>query len=442
MNTVNYNEKSLTQPGLQRYLLSTRMLTNAQTYIPTASQTFSKSKFQYPVGAAPLFADRAKGAYLWDVDGNKYVDLVSSLAAVTLGYANPGLNRAVKKQMRSGVIFSLPHKLEAEVAEKIVELVPSADMVRFGKNGSDATAAAIRIARAHTGKDHVIVCGYHGWQDWFIGSTSRDAGVPQSVKDLTHAIQFNDMHALSQIVDVLENKVAAFMLEPMNSTWPDPGYLEAVRDFCTKKGIVLIFDETITGFRFAKGGAQEMFKVTPDLSCFGKGLASGYPLAAITGRKDLMMLMEKIFFSGTFGGEALSLAAANYVLDQIKSASVIERIEENGRSLAESVESVIEEIECDFLHLSGHDTWRFLIWNASKFSDIDVAKTFFLQEMFKRGVLILGTHNVTTAFREKEIKHVTSAYREVLKLMQICQQEDSFLAKLECEPIRPLFKVR
>lgn len=190
MNTVNYNEKSLTHPGLQRYLHSTRMLTNAQTYIPTASQTFSKSKFQYPVGAAPLFAERAKGAYLWDVDGNKYVDLVSSLAAVTLGYANPGLNRAVKKQMRSGVIFSLPHKLESEVAEKIVDLVPSADMVRFGKNGSDATAAAIRIARAHTGKDHVIVCGYHGWQDWFIGSTSRDAGVPQSVKgfDACHPI--------------------------------------------------------------------------------------------------------------------------------------------------------------------------------------------------------------------------------------------------------------
>ena len=292
-------------------------LMRAEKSIPVGSQTFSKSKTQYPLGISPLYADRAKGAEIWDVDGNRYIDLVSALASVTLGYGDKGLEKAVKKQLKKGVSMSLPGILEAEVAELIVELVPSAEMVRFGKNGTDATSAAIRLARAYTGRDHIVVCGYHGWQDWFIGSTTRNKGVPDSVSALTHKFEYNNIASLKKVLFEFEGKIAAVIMEPMNVTYPESGFLESVQQEVSAAGAVLIFDETITGFRFGKGGAQELFGVTPDLSTFGKGMANGFPLSAVVGRRDIMMEMEQIFFSGTFGGELLSLASAKYTLSSM-----------------------------------------------------------------------------------------------------------------------------
>jgi glutamate-1-semialdehyde 2,1-aminomutase len=163
---------------MRQFVNSVDHLKRAELTIPLGTQTFSKSKTQYPVGVSPLFATKARGAHIWDVDGNKYIDLVNSLAAVTLGYGDGPIEKAVKSQLKKGVTLSLPTKLEAEVSELITNLVPSAEMVRFSKNGTDATSAAIRLARSYTGRDHIIVCGYHGWQDWFIGSTSRNKGVP------------------------------------------------------------------------------------------------------------------------------------------------------------------------------------------------------------------------------------------------------------------------
>ena len=182
-------KKLVNSQGISRYAKSEEQLKRAEQTIPLGSQTFSKSRTQYPVGISPLYAARAKGAEIWDVDGNRYIDLVSSLASITLGYGDSEVNKAVKKQLRLGVSLSLPTKLEAEVSELIVGMVPSAEMVRFGKNGSDATSAAIRLARAFTGRDHIIVCGYHGWQDWYIGSTTRNKGVPESVSSLTHKFE-------------------------------------------------------------------------------------------------------------------------------------------------------------------------------------------------------------------------------------------------------------
>jgi glutamate-1-semialdehyde 2,1-aminomutase len=208
------------------------------------------------------------------------------------------------------VIFSLPHPIEAEVAELICEMVPCAEMVRFGKNGSDATSGAIRLARAFTGRDRVAVCGYHGWQDWYIGSTARHRGVPKATRDLTHTFAYNDLTSLDALLDAHAGEFAAVILEPMNVTDPAPGFLEGVKQRAHRHGAVLVFDETITGFRYANGGAQQLFGVTPDLATFGKGLANGYPVSAVAGRREIMKLMEEIFFSFTFGGEALSLAAA------------------------------------------------------------------------------------------------------------------------------------
>ena len=240
----------------ERYRRSLAQLDLAQRTIPLGAQTFSKSRTQYPVGAAPLFATHSRGSRTWDVDGNEYVDLVSSLGAVVLGYGDEEITEAVVRQLESGVTLSLSHPLEEQVAAQLVELIPCAEMVRFAKNGTDATSAAIRLARAATGRDHVIACGYHGWQDWFIGSTTRNLGVPAATQALTHAVPYNDLSAVERVIAAHPDGVAALIMEPMTSTWPEPGFLEGVRELTQRHGIVLVFDEMLSGFRFAAGGAQ------------------------------------------------------------------------------------------------------------------------------------------------------------------------------------------
>jgi len=235
---------------MRSFAKSQAFLARSQKVIPLGSQTFSKSRTQYPFGVSPFFITHAKGSRAWDLDGNEYIDFVSSLASITLGYQDPDVNQAVRQQLdESGVIFSLPHPLETEVAELICEMVPCAEMVRFGKNGSDATAGAIRVARAFTSRDRVAVCGYHGWQDWYIGSTARNRGVPQAVRDLTHAFKYNDLDSLDQLLRAHPGEFAAVILEPMNVLQPQPGFLEGVKALAHQHGALLIFDETITGFR-------------------------------------------------------------------------------------------------------------------------------------------------------------------------------------------------
>ena len=422
---------------------SNKHLVRAEKTIPLGSQTFSKSRTQYPVGISPLFANRVNGPYLWDLDGNKYIDLVSSLASITLGYNDDGVSAAVKKQLRQAVNMSLPGKLEAEVAELITSLVPSAEMVRFGKNGSDATSAAIRLARAYTGHDHIIVCGYHGWQDWFIGSTTRSKGVPKTVSALTHKFEFNNIHSLEVLFDQLGSNVAAVIMEPMNSTYPNPGFLESVKKITHTNGAVLVFDETITGFRFAAGGAQELFGVIPDLSTFGKGMANGFPISAITGRRDIMMEMEEIFFSGTFGGELLSLAAARHVLERFLNEDIAQQLSDNGAQLAEGTSGLIQDLGLsDFLSLSGHPTWTFLNWKSTHSYSVNEIKTYFMQLVFERGLLVLGTHNTTLAHTPRIQSKILDVYSEALGEVKKSISDGTLRKKLKVNPLEPLFKVR
>ena len=426
-----------------RYEKSTEFLTRAEATIPIGSQTFSKSRTQYPVGISPLFATRAKGPNLWDLDGNKYIDLVSNLASITLGYRNRKVDSAVRKQMNLGNGFSLPSTLEAVVAEKITSLVPSAEMVRFGKNGTDATSAAIRLARAYTGRDYVAVCGYHGWQDWFIGSTSRNKGVPKKTSALTLTFKYNDIKSLEKIFSKHPKGIAAVILEPMTYEFPENKFLEKTKKLCRKYGAILIFDETITGFRFSKGGAQEVFQVTPDLSTFGKGIANGYPLSVVCGSREIMREMENIFFSGTFGGELLSLAAANVVLGMHQKDEISPRLNKYGEELSRDLQKVIDQTDMSgLLEIKGHPTWKFLEWkDGSEFTAPEL-KTYFMQEMFRRGILILSTHNVTLAHNEKIRGVIISKYERVLTLMKKAISEGNLKDKLEVMPLKPLFKVR
>ncbi|MFQ5533284.1 MAG: aminotransferase class III-fold pyridoxal phosphate-dependent enzyme [Sphingomonadales bacterium] len=427
----------------KRYSKSEALQTRAEQTIPLGAQTFSKSKTQLPFGVSPYFATRARGSRLWDVDGNEYIDFINGLCAVTLGYSDPDVTEAVRCQLESGVIFSLPHELEIQVAERIVDMVPCAKKVRFGKNGSDATAGAVRVARAFTGRDRIAVCGYHGWQDWYIGATTRNLGVPEATRALTHSFPYDNLGALETLLASHRNEFAAVMLEPMNIREPGDGYLHGVIEMAHRHGALAIFDETITGFRLAAGGAQEYFGAIPDLATFGKGLANGYPLSAVAGRADVMRLMEEVFFSFTMGGEALSLAAAQAALDKIHREPVIDRLHKMGKLLMEGLKQCIEAHGSgDFAEVSGHPSWSFLSFHdAPGASQIEI-KTLFLQEMFARGILTLGTHNMSYAHDETDVKATLAVYDEVFPVLSRAVAEGAVRQYLDCEPLTPLFKIR
>jgi glutamate-1-semialdehyde 2,1-aminomutase len=425
-----------------RYQKSEALLAQAKQVIPLASQTFSKSYTQYPYGVSPYFIQRGEGCYVWDVDGNRYIDFVNGLAAITLGYDDADVKQAVSQQLQQGITFSLPHPIELAVAEKIIELVPCAEMLRFGKNGSDATSGAIRLARAYTQREHIVTCGYHGWHDWYIATTSKNAGVPQAVRELTHSFQYNDIASLRQLFHAYPEKIAAVIMEPMNSTYPQAEFLQQVKQLTHQHGALLIFDETITGFRYALGGAQELFAVTPDLATFGKGLANGFPLSALCGRKSIMQMMEEIFYSFTFGGETLSLAAANAVLAKLTQYPVLNHIAAMGKLLQEKLENLISQYALqETFSVCGHPSWLFLQIHADSAQSTQLIKTYLMQELLARGFLWIGTFNLSYAHQPEHIDQLIGALSEIFCTMQkTCQSE--LQQYLHCEVLTPLFKVR
>ena len=423
------------------YKKSEQLLVRALKSIPLGSQTFSKSLTQYPRGTSPFFIEKGKGSKVWDVDGNKYIDFVNSLAAVTLGYCDIDVDNAVQQQMKNGVTFSLPHTLEMEVAEKLIKIIPCAEKVRFAKNGTDATSAAIRISRAYTSKEHIAVCGYHGWQDWYIGSTTRDLGVPKPVKDLTHKFKYNDIESLEKIFQ--EQELACVIMEPMNVEYPKDNFLEKVKELTHKSNALLVFDETITGFRYSLGGAQELFDVIPDLATFGKGMANGYPLSAVVGINKVMQKVEDIFFSGTFGGETLSLAATNVVIDKYKNQDVAIYLDELGQYLLTALNRLIDDkVLQSVFYTSGHPVWSFLhIKEQEQYTTFEI-KTFFLQEMFKRGILTLGSHNLSFSHTKADIDNLLGVYQEVLPMVKQHIDNKNLIENIYGDILQSLFKVR
>lgn len=428
---------------MNSYQNSMDFLDLAEKIIPLGSQTFSKSRTQYPVGVSPLFIDRGEGSKVWDIDGNQYVDFANSLLAVSIGYNHASVNAAVTEQLKKGVSFSLPSKLEYEVASLLVDMVPCAEMVRFGKNGSDATSAAIRLARAYTQRDYVAVCGYHGWHDWYIGTTTKNLGVPAATSGLSFSFPYNDIDALEHLLSSHKDKFAAIIIEPVNAVYPTPGYLEAVRELATKHKVVLIFDEICTGARLSPGGAQELFGVTPDLCAMGKGLANGHPLSAVMGKREIMELCSEIFFSGTFGGENLSLAAAKEVLTLVKTGVVTKKLEQTGSTIMEGVRGIVTDNGLDeIFSFSGHPSWCFINISRETVNDVMLLKTLFLQEMFKRGILILSTHNISYAHSSSDVTQLFAAYSETMAVIKDSVKNNNVRDSLECEPLKLLFRVR
>jgi glutamate-1-semialdehyde 2,1-aminomutase/spore coat polysaccharide biosynthesis protein SpsF len=409
--------------------------------IPLGSQTFSKSYIQYPENTSPMFLTHGMGGRVWDVDGNEYIDLVSGLLPIVLGYNDQDVNQAIQNQLYKGISFSLSTELEVQLAETLCNLIPSAEKVRFAKNGTDVTSAAIRLARAYTGRDKVIACGYHGWQDWYIGTTTRNKGVPKVVSDLTTIIPYNDLNRAEELLKT--EAYACLILEPCNITAPHEGYLEELKQLCELYGSMLVFDEVVTGFRFHIGGAQTYFGVTPHLSCFGKAMGNGMPISAIVGRNDIMKEMEEIFFSGTFGGEALSLAASIATIEKLQKEKVIDYLWTYGGSLAKEVEfSLLKNDLGSAIKLGGYDVWKLFQFlhhpNATAFE----IKTLFIQEMIKRGILINSAINISYAHKELEKYKFTQALNETFELIAKCLKENCIKKNLRSPAIKPLFKVR
>jgi glutamate-1-semialdehyde 2,1-aminomutase/spore coat polysaccharide biosynthesis protein SpsF len=427
----------------RRFERSQKFLDRAERVIPLGSQTFSKSKIQLPPGATPLFVTHGDGGKVYDLDGNEYVDLINALMPNVLGYRDPDVDLAIRRQLTRGISFSLPSMLETELAERFVKHVPCAEMVRFGKNGTDATSAAVRLARAATRRDRIMVCGYHGWQDWFIGATTRNLGVPASVSALTHMVQYGDLEGVAGLLAKHPGEFAAMILEPVGAVEPPNGYLEGLRTLLHRHGALLIFDEMITGFRWSIGGAQAYYGVTPDLACFGKSMGNGMPISAVVGRAEIMRFMEDIFFSGTFGGETLSIAASIATIDKIEREHVIDRLWQVGGELADRARAKIRAAGLEnVIGLVGFAPWSILTYKDHPKASKEAVKTFFLREMIAAGVLVNASHNVCFAHSPTDIGRVLAAYDHALGALRDAIEEGDIEQRLGNQLIRPIFSVR
>lgn len=416
------------------------LFNDVKKLIPLGSQTFSKSYRFLPKDNSPLFIKKGNGCYFWDVDNNKFIDMVSGLLSVTIGYNVKEINLEIRKQINKGISFSLATKLEYQLAKKINKHVPCSEMVRYAKNGSDVTTAAIRLARNITKHTNIMFSGYHGWHDWYIGSTSMNNGVPNEIRKQSFNFEFNNFNSFLKQYKKANKKVAAVIIEPMNIIEPEKKFLKQLRAFCTKNKIILIFDEICTGFRFSMGGAQKIFNVTPDLTTLGKGIANGFPLSVLAGKKKYMNKCEDIFFSSTFGGETLSLSAAISVINFFEKKKVINHFYKMGGYLKNEITNFLKNKKIGFVDLVGNPTWTFFNYKDFKNYKKEEIKTFFIQEVIKRGVFTFGTNNINFSHKKKHIKNIIKVYKEVIILID--KKINNKEKLLKYKPIKNLFTVR
>jgi glutamate-1-semialdehyde 2,1-aminomutase/spore coat polysaccharide biosynthesis protein SpsF len=404
--------------------------------IPCGTQTLSKGPDQFVRGVYPIYLARGAGSHVFDVDGNEYIDYPMALGAILLGHAYPRVVEAVTAQARDGSVFTLMHPLEVELAARLVDAIPCAEMVRFMKNGSDATSAAIRVARAYTGREAVAYCGYHGWHDWYAITTPRNAGVPARLGELMHRFDYNDLAALERIFARGE-RLAAVIFEQGGAA-PAPGFLEGMRALCDRHGTVLIWDEIVTGFRYALGGAQEYYGVTPDLACVGKAMANGMPLAAVVGRRDLMETFSRVFVSMTFGGEALSLAAAIATIDEIRERDVIGHLWRQGARLTAGLRQAAGEIAT----LEGvAPRGGFAFRDAAGFSAAEI-RSLFLQETLRRGILFGVPIFTTFSHSDDDIAETIGAAAEAFGIVAAALERGDLRARLRGEVAGAVFRPR
>jgi glutamate-1-semialdehyde aminotransferase len=430
-NKIDFNKDF---PSIKK---SDELYNRALKLIPSVTQTLAKGPQQNIKGIAPKYLQKGRGSHVWDVDGNEYIDFNMAIGPLSLGYAYDKVDNAIIKQLEDGITYSLMHPLEVEVAELINEIIPNAESIRFSKTGADVTSASIRVARAFTGRERVLCCGYHGWHDWYISVTDRNKGIPNSVQDFTFTFNYNDLESFKNSID---DDIAAVILEPFVFEAPKNDFLNELKEICTKNGTLLIFDEMWTGFRIALGGAQEFFNVKADLATFSKAIANGMPLSVLTGRKDVMNVLEKdVFFYTTFGGEALSLAAAKATMIELRDKKVPKYLSSKGKKLKDGYNKIADELGLEFSKCVGYECRSLMTFDASVGNPLEM-KSLVQQEMIKRGILWGGFHNMSYSHSDEDIEYTLKAYKDVLPILKRAVDEANVKGYLKGEPVEPVFR--
>ena len=366
--------------------------------IPGGCHTYAKGDDQFPE-SYPLFIDRGHGCHVWDVDGNEYIEYGMGLRSVTLGHAYDPVVKAAYNQMLYGANFTRPAALEVACAEKMLQLINGADMVKFAKNGSDVTTAAIKLARAFTGRDMVAICSDHPFfsvDDWFIGSTAMSTGIPKVIQELTVSFHYNDLESIRALFNQFPDKIACLVMEVERLEPPDDGFLQQVQHLAKEQGALLIFDEIITGFRWHLGGAQAFYGVLPDLSTFGKAMGNGFSISALVGKKEIMELgglqhdKERVFLlSTTYGAESHSLAAALATMRIYEDEDVIDHLYRQGERLADGVKQMVAENQLEgYFGVLGKPCNLVYYTRDHDGMPSQPFRTLFLQETMKRGLLM------------------------------------------------------
>ena len=416
---------------------SQEFLKRAESLIPALSQTFSKAHYSYVSGTYPTYLKHGKGSHVFDVDDNEYIDYVLGLGPVILGYCYKSVDDAIKKQIENGISFSMPHYLEVEFSEKLQKIIPGSEMVRFAKTGSDAVTACVKAARAYTGKDHILYTGHGGvWHDWFTAITSKNEGIPKFNQELIHLFRYNDLQDAKNTFKRFEGKVAAIVMEPIWLDYPNENYLQELKELAHKNNALLIFDEVLTGFRLANGGAQELFRIEADMVAFGKAIGNGAPLAAITGKEEYMKKFNDVFYSSTYGGETLSIAAGMAVVNEFLTKDIVSHCWGIGQLLKDGINKMGKEIGID-IKWNGTPVRGDITFAEINGISANLQKSIFLQECIKNNVMFgPGETLICYSHSQKDIEKTLEVCKNALEKMKPHLQTGSIHNMLEGKEIK------
>ena len=425
---------------------SMELYEKAQRLIPGATQLISRRPSRFAFGVSPVFAASAKGARITDVDGNEFIDWVSAIGAIILGYGDEVVDEAVCEQISTGTMYSISHEVELELAEELIAQVPCAEMVRYAKGGGDACAVAVRIARGSTGRDKVLFSGYHGWHDWYLAANldideSLDShlfpgidpiGVPKALAGTAIPFPWGDADALGELLDQHRGEVAAVMMEPLRSELPPDGYLQKVRQLTRDHNVVMIFDEVSTGIRFSAGGVQPVVGVTPDMAVFAKSISNAYPMGVVVGTRDVMEPAANMFVSSTYWSDTIGARAALTTLREVRRRDVPGQLHRTGEELKAKIIAAAEETGCPVRAegTSVHPSLRFQVDDPDLVPRLN---TLLMQEMVKRGCHMYPSFYLNAAQREAEIEQTVDAARETFGIIADALESNSVDSRLECE---------
>ncbi len=426
----------------KKYRKSFKYLEKSRKLIPSLTQTFSRAAYTFVEGAYPVYAAKGRGSHFADVDGNEYIDYLCGLGPIILGHKYPKVDKAIKAQLKDGILFSLPHKLEIEVSELLCKMIPCSEMVKLSKTGSGAATGAIRGARAITKRDKIAYCGSGGvWHDWYASIISRNQGVPEFNRDLILPFDYNDIAGLEYIFEKNPDQISCVYMEPTIFDVPSNSFLQKVKKLTSENGSVLIFDEIVTGFRLANGGGQEYFGVKPDIAVLGKGIANGMPLSAVVGKSEYMRVFDDVFFSTTYASETLSLAAALATIREFKEKPVIKKMWKNGNMLIEKFNKISQEHEIN-ITLSGYPVRMRLICKDGKGNDSILMKSLFIQEMVARGIFMHpGVEYISFSHSADDIEKTIRSYSDTILIIKKAIKENKLETYLKGKPTKPVYTV-